>query len=72
MKKRIPIQELRPGMFIAGLDQSWFKTPFLRHQWRIKREDEISLLRSYGIQEVIIDTERGTGAASETDRKSVV
>lgn len=66
MKKRIPIQELRPGMFIAGLDQSWFKTPFLRHQWRIKREDEISLLRSYGIQEVIIDTERGAGAASET------
>ncbi len=59
MKKRISIQELRPGMFIAGLDQSWFQTPFLRHKWLIKREDEISLLRSYGIQEVFIDTEKG-------------
>jgi len=59
MKKRIPIQELRPGMYIASLDQSWFKTPFLRHQWRIKREDEITLLKSYGIQEVMIDTDRG-------------
>lgn len=61
MKQRISIQDLRPGMYIAGLDQSWFKTPFLRHQWIVKREDEISLLRSYGIQEVIIDTVKGDG-----------
>ncbi len=66
MKKRISIQELRPGMFIAGLDQSWFQTPFLRHQWKIKREDEISLLRHYGIQEVVIDTERGIDIAPDT------
>lgn len=46
-------------MYIAGLDQSWFKTPFLRHKWLIKREDEISLLKGYGIQEVTIDTTKG-------------
>ncbi len=46
-------------MYIASLDQSWFKTPFLRHQWIVKREDEVTLLRSYGIQEVVIDTNRG-------------
>jgi len=38
MKKRISIQDLRPGMYITGMDQSWFKTPFLRHKWTIKRE----------------------------------
>lgn len=59
MKKRIAIQDLRPGMYIAGMDQSWFQTPFLRHKWLIKREDEITLLRSYGIQSVLIDTEKG-------------
>jgi len=59
MKKRIAIQDLRPGMYIAGMDHSWFKTPFLRHKWLVKREDEITLLRSYGIQEVFIDTEKG-------------
>ena len=59
MKKRIAIQDLRPGMYIAGVDQSWFHTPFLRHKWLVKREDEISLLRSYGIQDVFIDTEKG-------------
>jgi HD-GYP domain-containing protein (c-di-GMP phosphodiesterase class II) len=59
MKKRIAIQDLRPGMYIAGMDQSWFQTPFLRHKWLVKREDEITLLRSYGIQNVFIDTEKG-------------
>lgn len=65
MTKRIPIQELRPGMFIASLDQSWFKTPFLRHQWRINREDEITLLKNYGIQEVVIDTDQGLDVAAD-------
>jgi HD-GYP domain-containing protein (c-di-GMP phosphodiesterase class II) len=59
MKKRIAIQDLRPGMYIAGMDQSWFQTPFLRHKWLVKRDDEITLLRSYGIQAVLIDTEKG-------------
>jgi len=59
MKKRIAIQDLRPGMYIAGMDQSWFQTPFLRHKWLVKREDEVTLLRSYGIQDVFIDTEKG-------------
>ena len=57
MKKRISIDRLRRGMYIAGLDQSWFKTPFLRHKWLIKREDEIHLLQAYGIQEILIDTQ---------------
>ena len=60
MKKRIAIQDLRPGMYIAGMDQSWFQTPFLRHKWLVKRDDEITLLRSYGIQDVFIDTEKGS------------
>jgi len=67
MKKRISIQDLRPGMYITGMDQSWFKTPFLRHKWTIKREDEIALLRSYGIQEVQIDTVKGCDLAEATN-----
>jgi HD-GYP domain-containing protein (c-di-GMP phosphodiesterase class II) len=59
MKKRIAIQNLRPGMYIVGMDQSWFQTPFLRHKWLVKRDDEITLFRSYGIQDVFIDTEKG-------------
>ena len=65
MKKRIPIQELRPVIVITSLDQSWFKTPFLRHQWQVKRDDEITLLKSYGIQEVMIDTDQGVDVVTE-------
>ncbi len=67
MKKRISIQDLRPGMYITGMDRSWFKTPFLRHKWTIKREDEIALLRSYGIQEVQIDTDKGYDLSEASD-----
>ncbi len=67
MKKRIAIQDLRPGMFITGMDQSWFQTPFLRHKWLVKRDDEITLLRSYGIQNVFIDTAKGADVAIDTD-----
>ena len=66
MKKRIAIQDLRPGMYIAGMDQSWFQTPFLRHKWLVKRNDEITLLRSYGIQDVFIDTEKGRDVAVDS------
>ncbi len=53
-------------MYIAGMDQSWFQTPFLRHKWLIKREDEITLLRSYGVQHVFIDTEKGSDVKTAT------
>ncbi len=66
MKKRIAIHDLRPGMYIAGMDQSWFQTPFLRHKWLVKRNDEITLLRSYGIQDVFIDTEKGCDVAVDS------
>lgn len=67
MNKRISIHDLRPGMYITGMDRSWFKTPFLRHKWTIKREDEIALLRNYGIKEVQIDTEKGCDLAELSD-----
>ncbi len=67
MKKRIAIQDLRPGMYITGMDQSWFQTPFLRHKWLVKRDDEIALLRSYGIQDLFIDTEKGADVAADSD-----
>ena len=67
MKKRIAIQDLQPGMYIAGMDQSWFQTPFLRHKWLVKRDDEITLLRNYGIQAVFIDTEKGRDVTIATN-----
>ena len=56
-------------MYISSLDQSWFKTPFLRHFWLVKNEDEIQLLRSYGIQQLIIDTSKGLDILEKVDEQ---
>jgi putative nucleotidyltransferase with HDIG domain len=63
--KRIPIDQLTVGMFIAGLDQPWYKTPFLLHKWLVSNPDDIVQLKRHGIQVVTIDTDRGVdvGAA---------
>jgi hypothetical protein len=28
-KKRVSVDQVRPGMYIVGLDRSWLHTPFL-------------------------------------------
>lgn len=63
--KPIPIAQLTVGMFIAGLDQPWYRTPFLLHKWLVSNPDDIVQLKRHGIQIVTIDTDRGldVGAA---------
>ncbi|MGH7929091.1 MAG: HD-GYP domain-containing protein [Candidatus Binatia bacterium] len=61
-RKRIPVGQLQPGMYIVELDRAWIHTPFLFHCKQIKNRQEIELLAKHGIREVVIDTERGTDA----------
>ena len=57
--KTIPIDQLKPGMFIVGMDQPWYRTPFLLHRRLIRDTHDIDLLRQYGISELKIDPSRG-------------
>ena len=57
--KTITIDQLKPGMFIVGMDQPWFRTPFLVHKRLIRHTNEIDLLRRHGIKEVKIDVSQG-------------
>ena len=58
-KRPIPITHLKVGMYLTGVNRSWFHTPFLRHKFLIKNEHEITALQKAGITEVIIDTDLG-------------
>jgi HD-GYP domain-containing protein (c-di-GMP phosphodiesterase class II) len=58
-KKRVPVAQIRPGMYVVGLDRSWFRTPFLFHRRFIRSAEEVELLKKHGIREVVIDTARG-------------
>ena len=62
MKKRISIDQLRPGMFIVKTDQSWLKTPFLRKKLLIQAESDVTALRESGVKAVVIDILRGDDA----------
>jgi len=58
-KKQITISELKPGMYVVGLDRSWFQTPFLFHRKLIKDAAEIEMFKLHGIREVVIDVSEG-------------
>jgi len=59
LRKTIRIDQLTPGMFVAGMDQPWYKTPYLVHHFLIKSEKEIAELKRYGVREVTIDPNKG-------------
>src|ERR1044072_9760214 len=57
--KSISIDQLKLGMFIVGMDQPWYRTPFLLHKRLILQTKDIDLLRQHGIREVKIDVDLG-------------
>ncbi len=63
--KRIPIAQLKLGMYIVGMDQPWYRTPFLLHKWLVSNPEDIAQLIRHGIREVTIDLERGLDVADE-------
>lgn len=56
---RIPVRELQIGMYVARLDLSWFRSPFLRHSFLIEHASQIEKLVRAGVKMVDIDLERG-------------
>ncbi|MBV8680236.1 MAG: HD-GYP domain-containing protein [Aquitalea sp.] len=57
--KKIHIDQLRPGMYIADLDCGWMSHPFWLTRFKVKEEAQISQLRDAGIVEFYIDTQKG-------------
>ena len=70
-KKRVAIGDVRPGMYIVGLDRSWLHTPFLFHRKLIQSSEEIDQLKKHGIREVVIDPARGVDIAEHRNDSPV-
>jgi HD-GYP domain-containing protein (c-di-GMP phosphodiesterase class II) len=66
--QRISINQVRPGMYVVGLDRSWLKTPFLFHQRLIRNDTDIDKLQQAGVQTVTINPSKGTAAPQDTTR----
>ncbi|HEU4684198.1 MAG TPA: DUF3391 domain-containing protein [Nitrospira sp.] len=57
--KLVLLEQLRLGMYVARLDVSWIRSPFLRHSFLIRKQAQIDRLRRAGVQAVEIDPHRG-------------
>src|SRR5690349_10362103 len=57
MKKRIALDELRFGMYIAELDRPWTDTPFMFQGFVLSTQQQLDALRKY-CSWVIVDVER--------------
>jgi Domain of unknown function (DUF3391) len=66
--KTITIDQLKPGMFIVGMDQPWYRTPFFLHKRLIRHWNDIDLLRQHGIKEHTRNSRRPSAKSpGETD-----
>ena len=59
MKKKIKVEQLRPGMYIDDFNCSWLENPFFSNSIKINDEETIEKTIDNGIREVYIDTDKG-------------
>jgi HD-GYP domain-containing protein (c-di-GMP phosphodiesterase class II) len=59
MIKKIPVERLRPGMFLHNLNAGWMSHPFIRNRFLVPDQEIIQRIVDAGIHELYIDTTRG-------------
>ncbi|WP_369613489.1 DUF3391 domain-containing protein, partial [Marichromatium sp. PS1] len=59
MIKKIRIDQLRPGMHIHDLNFGWTDHPYVPNDFLIEDEQSLAQVRSLGIRELYIDTDKG-------------
>lgn len=63
MLKRIPVADLRVGMYLQELSGAWLDHPFWRSSFKIEDVRTIEKIRASGIREAWIDTGKGLDVA---------
>lgn len=66
--RKVPVQHLRPGMFVCDLQADWLTHSFWRPCFLIKDERMLARLLGDPIREVIIDTRKGLDVAPPVAR----
>ncbi len=59
MIRKVKVDQLRPGAYVADFNCSWLAHPFLTSKKRIKSYKDIEKIKRSGITEVYIDTTKG-------------
>jgi len=64
MLRRVPLDEVRIGMFVHAMEGSWLRHPFWRKRFLLDSAHDLQRLLDSDIPGIIIDDERGTTPAS--------
>ena len=70
MIKKIPITELKPGMYMHDVNCSWRVEPIFVRRYKMKTDEQVEMIRELGVREVYIDTSLGDdlpGAPTEDE-----
>ncbi|WP_420474634.1 HD-GYP domain-containing protein [Noviherbaspirillum sp. ST9] len=59
MIKKIPVGQLKVGMFVHDFNCSWINHPFLTNRVLVSSEGLLEKIAGAGLREIYIDTERG-------------
>jgi HD-GYP domain-containing protein (c-di-GMP phosphodiesterase class II) len=65
MRKKIPVRNIRLGMYIQELCGSWMDHPFWKKSFLLESIEDLNTLQTCGIQEVWIDTSKGIDVESD-------
>ena len=71
MKKKINVDQLKPGMFIHDFNCSWLDHPFFGNSLKVTDTKTINKIVNNGIHEVYIDTEKGLDVADAPTEEEV-
>jgi HD-GYP domain-containing protein (c-di-GMP phosphodiesterase class II) len=65
MLKKINVRDVRSGMFVHEICGSWMDHPFWKKAFLLSENDDLKTLKTCGIQEVWIDTDKGLDVGSD-------
>ncbi len=66
MLKKISVRDIRSGMYIQEICGSWMEHPFWKKSFLLASEEDINTLKTCGIQEVWIDSDKGGDVESQS------
>lgn len=67
MSKKIPVSQIRLGMFIDKLDGNWLQHPFWKSSFKLDNPKQLETLQESAISHVWIDTDMGLDVANKPD-----
>jgi HD-GYP domain-containing protein (c-di-GMP phosphodiesterase class II) len=65
MKKLVPVNQLKFGVYIHELDRPWTETPFMFQGFVLQNDKQLEALKKF-CKKVFIDTEKGTDVSNST------